>query len=325
MPKQIIAVDLGGTQIRTARYDRNLKLLQRENTSTRADEGLRPTLARIRDYIHKVMPANRDDVLGIGISSPGPLNPNSGVIIAPPNLRGWRDVPLAEIVRAEFGLPVYIGNDGNAAALAEASSGAAQGCRHVVYITISTGIGGGVICDGRLLLGQEGLGAEVGHIPLMAAPGKVSSLELEAAGPAIARQVKRRIQSGETSLVTELAQGDLCRIEAKTVSQAAAQGDRVASEQIAYAGRMLGLGIVTMLHLFNPQIVVLGGGVAKSGDLLFRPMRQAIDDHVLDEAYTAQLKIEAAALGDDVALAGAAALAATQGGQMDISEFDRLF
>ena len=325
MPKQIIAVDLGGTQIRTARYDHKLKLLQRENTLTLADEGLRPTLARIRDYIHKVMPANKDDVLGIGISSPGPLNPISGVIIAPPNLPGWRGVPLAEIVRAEFGLPVYIGNDANAAALAEASSGAAQGCRHVVYITISTGIGGGVICDGRLLLGREGLGAEVGHIPLMAAPGRVSSLELEAAGPAIARQVKQRIQGGETSLVTELAQGDLCRIEAKTVSQAAAQGDRVASEQIAYAGRMLGLGIVTMLHLFNPQMVVLGGGVAKSGDLLFRPMRQAIDDHVLDEAYTAQLEIEAAALGDDVALVGAAALAATQGGQMDISELDRLF
>lgn len=325
MPKQIIAVDLGGTQIRTARYDRKLKLLQRENTLTLADEGLRPTLARIRDYICKVMPASKDDVLGIGISSPGPLNPISGVIIAPPNLPGWRGVPLAEIVRAEFGLPVYIGNDANAAALAEASSGAAQGCRHVVYITISTGIGGGVICDGRLLLGREGLGAEVGHIPLMAAPGKVSSLELEAAGPAIARQVKQRIRNGETSLVTELAQGDLCRIEAKTVSQAAARGDRVASEQIAYAGRMLGLGIVTMLHLFNPQMVVLGGGVAKSGDLLFRPMRQAIDDHVLDEAYTAQLKIEAAALGDDVALVGAAALAATQGGQMDISELDRLF
>ena len=325
MPKQIIAVDLGGTQIRAARCDRKLKLLQRENTLTLADEGLRPTLARIQDYIHKVMPASKDDVLGIGISSPGPLNPNSGVIIAPPNLRGWRNVPLAEIIQAEFGLPVYIGNDANAAALAEASKGAAQGCRHVVYITISTGIGGGVICDGRLLLGHEGLGAEVGHIPLIAASGKVSSLELEAAGPAIARQVKQRIQKGETSLVTELAQGDLCRIEAKTVSQAAAQGDRVASEQMTYAGRMLGLGIVTMLHLFNPQIVVLGGGVAKSGDLLFRPMRQAINDHALDEAYTAQLTITEAALGDDVALVGAAALAATQGGQMDISELDRLF
>lgn len=325
MPKQIIAVDLGGTQIRTARYDRKLNLLQRENTLTLADEGLRPTLARIQDYIHKVMPASKDDVLAIGISSPGPLNPNSGVIIAPPNLHGWRDVPLAEIVQAEFGLPVYIGNDANVAALAEASSGAAQGCRHVVYITISTGIGGGVICDGRLLLGQEGLGAEVGHIPLMTASGRVSSLELEAAGPAIARQVKQRIQNGETSLVTELAQGDLCRIEAKMVSQAAARGDRVASEQMTYAGRMLGLGIVTMLHLFNPQIIVLGGGVAKSGDLLFQPMRQAINDHALDEAYTARLTITEAALGDDVALVGAAALAATQGGQMDISELDRLF
>ena len=323
MPKQIIAVDLGGTQIRTARFDHKLKLLQRENTLTLADEGLRPTLNRIRAYIHKVMPDSGDDVLGIGISSPGPLNPKSGVIVAPPNLKGWHHVPLAEIIQAEFGLPVFIGNDANAAALAEASKGAAQGHRHVVYITISTGIGGGIICDGRLLLGQEGLGGELGHIPIIAEGGRVSSLEREAAGPAIARRMKQRVQSGEPSLVTQLADGDLCKIDAKAVGQAAARGDGAAAEEIAYAGRMIGLGIVTMLHLFNPEIIVLGGGVTKTGDLLFQPMRQAIRRHALDVSYTARLKIKKAALGDDAALVGAAALAATNGGHLDIGELDR--
>ena len=325
MPKQIIAVDLGGTQIRTARCDHKLNLLQRENTLTLADEGLAPTLHRLKTYIAKVMPDSRDDVLGIGFSAPGPLNPVTGVIVAPPNLKGWHKVPLADIIQAEFDLPVFIGNDANVAALAEASRGAAQGCRHIVYITVSTGIGGGVICDGRLLLGQEGLGAELGHIPLIVEDGKVSSLELEAAGPAIAKRVRQRIQNGEESLARQIVAGDLDKISAKTVGQAAAQGDRLACEQLAYAGRMLGLGIVTALHLFNPQIVVLGGGVSKTGDLLFQPMRRAIRDHVLDDAYTAQLKIESAALGDDAALLGAAALVATEGGQMDISQLDALF
>ncbi len=325
MPKEIIAVDLGGTQIRTARYDHKLKLLQRENTLTLADEGLQPTLNRIKTYIHKVMPANRDAVLGIGFSSPGPLNPATGVIIAPPNLKGWHDVPLGKIVQAEFALPVFIGNDANVAALAEASKGAAQGYRHVVYITISTGIGSGMICDGRLLLGQKGLAAELGHIPVIVEQGKVSTLELEAAGPAIARRAKQHIQAGEKSLITRLVNSDLSKIDAKVVGQAAAQGDRAAIRQLAYAGRIMGLGIVTALHLFNPEIVILGGGVTKTGDLLFQPMHQAIRDHVLDDSYTAGLKIERAALGDDVALVGAAALVATQGGHMDISELDRLF
>ena len=325
MPKQIIAVDLGGTQLRTARYDHQLNLLQRENTLTRTQEGLQPTLERIKAYIHKVLPAERDAVLGIGFSAPGPLNPMSGVIVAPPNLSGWHHVPLGEIIRAEFGLPVFIGNDANVAALAEASKGAAQGCRHVVYITISTGIGAGVICDGRLLLGREGLAAELGHIPLIAEAGRTSTLELEAAGPAIAKKMRQALQGGADSLAAKLVKGDFSQISAKIVGQAAAAGDPLAIEQLARAGRMIGLGIVTALHLFNPQTVVLGGGVTKIGALLFDPMRQAVAEQVLDSAYTAGLKITTAALGDDVALVGAAALVATAGGHIDISELDRLF
>ncbi len=325
MGKQIIAVDLGGTQIRTARYDEKLNILQRENTLTLADEGLEPTLERIKAYIHKVMPENRDDVLGIGFSAPGPLNPKTGVIVAPPNLPGWHNVPLADMIKEEFGVPVYVGNDANVAVLAEASKGAAQGCRHVVFLTISTGIGGGMICDGLLLLGNEGLGAEAGHIPMIVADGQVSSLELEASGPSIARQVRQRITSGEPSIITDLVNGDLSKIDAKVVGQAAEQGDTIAIEQLAYAGRIVGLGIVTMLHLFNPQMVVLGGGVVKTGDYLFESMHKAIREHVIDKSYIENLKIETAQLGDDVALVGAAALVVTEGGNVDISEIDKRF
>ena len=225
MANQIIALDLGGTQIRAARYDLELNLLQRENTLTRAELGVEPTIERMKAYIRKVMGACRADILGIGISAPGPLNPFSGVIVAPPNLPGWLDVPLREIMEAEFDLPVFIGNDANVAALAEASKGAAQGCRHMSYITVSTGIGAGVICDGRLLLGREGLAAEFGHIPIVLEQGKVSSVELEAAGPAIARRVKRALEAGAQSKALEIVDGDLKRVDAKAVGQAAAAGD----------------------------------------------------------------------------------------------------
>lgn len=325
MAKAYIAVDLGGTQIRTGRFERNLNLLQRENTLTRANEGLEPTIERLKAYIDKVMPSDRCEIAGIGISSPGPLNPKTGVIIAPPNLPGWRDVPLADIISAEFGLPVFVGNDANVAALAEASKGAAQGCRHVVYITISTGIGSGVICDGRLLMGRDGLAAELGHIPILVDGESVSSVELEAAGPAIARRARHAIADGRKSIIEDLLDGDLARVDAEVVGEAAAAGDELAIKMLARAGRIIGLAIVAALHLFNPEIVVLGGGVTKTGSLLFDPMRQSIERHVLDQSYLEGLRIESAALGGDAALVGAAALAATDGGNMDISVLDELF
>ena len=325
MANAYVAVDLGGTQIRTGRFDHNLNLLQRENTLTRADEGPGPTIERLKAYIGKVMPSDRREIAGIGISSPGPLNPKTGVIIAPPNLPGWHDVPLADIISAEFGLPVFVGNDANVAALAEASKGAAQGCRHVVYLTISTGIGSGVISDGRLLLGRDGLAVELGHIPIVVADEGVSSVELEAAGPAIARRARHAIASGRQTMIADLIDGDLARIDAEVVGEAAAAGDALAIETLAYAGRIIGLAIVAALHLFNPEIVVLGGGVTKTGALLFDPMRRCIERHVLDKSYTENLRIENAALGGDVALVGAAALAATEGGNMDICVLDELY
>lgn len=325
MGKQIIVVDLGGTQIRTARFDQELNLLQRESTLTLAERGPGPTIDRLKQYIAKVLPPSRGEIAGIGFSSPGPLNPMTGVIVAPPNLPGWHDVPLAEIISAEFGVPVLIGNDANVAALAEASKGAAQGFRHVVYITVSTGIGAGIICDGRLLLGREGLAAEFGHIPIIVGEERVSSVELEAAGPAIARRALKAMRAGRRSSLSEAISDGSNSLDAKAVAMAARGGDPLAIETFAHAGRIIGLGIVSILHLFNPEVLVLGGGVTKAGDLLFGSIHDAVHRHVLDRAYVNRLKIATAALGDDVALVGAAALVATDGGNLDISELDRLF
>ncbi len=318
MAKIIIGVDLGGTRIRAARLDDQLKILSREETLTLADEGLEPTLNRIKQQIHRVMQPG-ETVAGIGISAPGPLNPKTGVIVHPPNLPGWLEVPLGDILKEEFGVPVYVGNDANVAILAEVARGAAQGYRHAIYITVSTGIGSGIIVDGRLLLGKEGLAAEAGHMVMIVEP-YVGSLETEAAGPDMAAQAVKRMEAGEPSMMKIMVNGDLSKVSGKTVGDAALKGDALAVSIVERSGKIIGCGIVNLLHLFNPEIIVVGGGVANLGDLLFKPMRKAIEDYSIAEAYWRDLIITTPDLGEDVSIVGAAALVATQGGVEDITK-----
>ncbi len=309
----IIGVDLGGTRIRAARLDTDLNIAERVETLTLADEGLEPTLERIKGQIRQVMDTS-DNVIGIGISAPGPLNPQTGVIVAPPNLPGWHDVPLGRVLTDEFNVPVYVGNDANVAVLAEVSRGAAKGYHHAIYITVSTGIGSGIVVDGRLLLGKVGLGGEAGHM-VMIVEDRVSTLELEAAGPDMAMQAVARINAGEKSSISDLVKGDLSKVQGSTVGVAAIQGDPLALSVIQRGGKLVGLGIVNLLHLFNPEIIVIGGGVTTNlKDILFPPMWDAIKTHSIDDDYWKDLKIVPPELGDDVSVIGAAVLVTTHGG-----------
>jgi glucokinase len=296
-----------------------MEILKREETLTDDERGMEATLGTIKDLIRSVMPEDRKELLGIGICAPGPLNPITGVVVSPPNLKGWHNVPLGDILKTEFNLPVYVGNDANVAGLAEAILGAANGYRHVIYITVSTGIGAGIITDGRMLLGATGLGAEAGHI-VMIVDGRVSTLEKESAGPALARKAAARMEAGEQSLMRELVKGDLSKVSGSTVGEAAKHGDVLALEIVRQGGRILGMGMTSLLHLFNPEILVFGGGVSKLGDLLFDPMREAIRETTIDTAYWRDLKIARAGLGENVGLIGAACLVPTHGGVEDIRD-----
>ncbi|MBC7261157.1 MAG: ROK family protein, partial [Chloroflexi bacterium] len=201
----IVGVDLGGTQIRACLADKEGDILREARQPTRAKEGLQPVLQRIKDTVAEVLrDVNKTDVLAIGVGSPGPLDPRTGVVIAPPNLPGWRDVPLRDILAQEFGLAVYVNNDANVAALAEQRFGAGHGCADLVYLTISTGIGGGIVCGGQLLLGAHGLAGEPGHTTVEPAGprcncGNVGCLEVMAAGPAIARHALELMEQGQSS------------------------------------------------------------------------------------------------------------------------------
>jgi len=312
MGETIVGVDLGGTQMRAGRFDSEFNVLERIAEPTLAHQGRDKVIARLLEVVARVIP-DSSALAGIGVSVPGPINPYEGTVVKPPNLPGWHNVPIRQIIHERFGCPVYLGNDANVAALAEATRGVARGYRYVLYLTISTGIGSGIIDNGHLLVGSRGLGAEAGHM-ILVVDGDVLDLEQVAAGPAIARYAVERLKRGEESRIYDLVHGRLDDVTAKIVGEAAAAGDVLATQVIERAGYLIGLGIVTLLHVLNPQIIVVGGGVANTGELLFAPMRRAVREHVLDPAYYENVPIVQAALGDNVALIGAAALVTTRGG-----------
>ena len=310
METRLVAVDLGGTRIRVALLDARYTLLKRVEEPTRAWEGPAVTIPRIVGLIAQVIADSDLPVQAIGISTPGPIDPETGAIKSPPNLDGWFDVKLGRIVQEHFPeVPTFIENDANVAALAETQVGAARGHRNAVYITVSTGIGCGIVIDGELFLGGRGLAGELGHTILVVGD-RASSLEEEAAGPAIAEYAARRIREGASSAIVGMVEGDLAAISGSVVGRAAQAGDALALEAVRRAGRLVGYGIANMMMLLNPTIFVIGGGVSTLGDLLFEPMRQAAREAVIDPAYFEQAPIVSAALGADVAIIGAAVLAA---------------
>ena len=302
---------LAGTQLRAALYPAGeTKALIQKRTPTRSKD--QSPIDRLLDLLQTVWPAD-GKVRAIGMAAPGPTNPRRGIIYAAPNIKGWENLPLAQIVQDRFKVPTLLGNDANMAALGEWKFGAGRGYQHVLYITISTGIGGGVIEDGRLLLGCQGLAAEIGHVTVLpdgplCGCGQRGHLEALASGTAIARYVAEQLASGVPSLLSEQPNPT-----ARDVSLAAENGDPLAKSALARAGTYLGHAIADYLHLYNPQVIILGGGVSRSGALLIEPLRASLADRVISPEYLHGLVITTAELGDEAGLMGALALAQTAG------------
>lgn len=301
----IIAVDIGGTQIRAAAFRRgNLDPMDMQRIPTRGEE---PAFERMCTLIQSVWPEH-EPVETIVVALPGPLNPATGVIFSAPNIPGWDDFPIGPELEKRFGVRVKIGNDANLAALGEWRFGAGQGHKHMLYITISTGIGGGVINDNHLLLGASGLATEIGHITVLpdgplCGCGQHGHLESVASGPAIARYVTEQMQAGAASILKEKSV-----ITARDVSEAAQQGDELAIRALSRAGSFIGQALASFLHLFNPSAVIFGGGVSFSGKFLLDPVREALHKHVMNTTYLKDLTIAHASLGDNAGLMGALAL-----------------
>jgi glucokinase len=293
MPRQqhtryIVGVDVGGTNIVVGAMpvDGSREYAVRSRP-THAHLGQDRVADRIAEMINEVIQltsqesgAARGDFVGVGIGSPGPLNRESGVVIVTPNL-GWRDFPLRDAVSDRVGLPATLDNDANCATLGEWWCGAARGGRHVVGLTIGTGIGGGLILNGELYHGASDAAGEVGHTSIDGTGrrckcGNYGCLEAYASGPAIAERATEALAGDEASLLRTLVDGDLSRITARTVYEAATRGDPLAREVVRETARFLGTGVANLVNIFNPDVVVLAGGVTDAGDALFEPLRAEV-------------------------------------------------
>lgn len=304
-----IAVDIGGTQIRAACYlDGQLEPLKIERRATQR-EGVSPE-ENLCLAIRSVWP-DLGDVIAIGVASPGPLEQSQGLIITTPNIPQWRWFPIVDFLVSEFKVPVALDNDANLAALGEWKFGAGRGHHHLVYLTVSTGIGGGIITEDRVLRGSRGLAGELGHITILpdgpvCGCGQRGHLEALASGTAISRIAYEAMLKGENTILPGGSPPT-----AKQIAQAAIAGDKLSTRVIAQAGTYLGIALADFLHIFNPSIIIIGGGVSRSGDAFFKPLHKALRERALSQEYLTGLSIVTAALGDDPGLLGALALVQT--------------
>jgi glucokinase len=304
--RKYIAVDIGGTQIRAAVYPENsTEALIQKKITTQGDE-MSP-LDRLIGLLKEIWPAE-ESVISIALAAPGYLEPELGVVVSAPNIPGWKNLPICKILRDEFKVPVYLGNDANLAALGEWKFGVGKGHSDLLYLTVSTGIGGGIILNNKLVTGAGGMAGELGHVTAVpdgpiCGCGKRGHIEAVASGIAIARYVKEKLDAGIPSVFKP---GD--SPSSKEIAQAANQGDPLSKEAFELAGFFLGRTIADWLHILNPSILILGGGVSRSGDLILKPLVASLEKHIVSPEYISNLLIVPPALGDDAGLLGALAL-----------------
>jgi glucokinase len=315
----VIGIDLGGTKISTALVDNNGRIIAHDYRKTHATEGPQAVIRRMLDSARGVMAqagVKQSQVAAVGIGAPGPLDIAAGVAVAPPNLHGWDHVPVRRLIEDGLGVTAFLEKDANAAALGEHRFGAGRGTKHMIYVTVSTGIGGGLILDGKLYHGSGGMAGEVGHTTIvpygpLCGCGNRGCLEALASGTAIARQARERVVRGVPTLIADLAGGDPERITAILVADAASQGDVEAREILAKAMDYLGIGMANLVNLFNPQLIVIGGGLANIGERLLEPVQRAIARCAFPTPAQ-MVRVVPAELGDNVGVLGAAAVALAQ-------------
>ena len=359
----VVGVDLGGTQIRTAVL-RGPTLLSRVGLLTGANPLPDRLLPRIYTAIQEALDkagTTLEQVAGIGIAAPGPLDYRTGVIFTPPNLAGWDRVPLRDLFTEQFHIPVFVENDAHTAGLGEYMFGAGRGAKNMVYLTISTGIGGGVIMDGKILEGANGSAGELGHMTIdwhgeRCNCGNIGCLESIASGTNIARKANEAIHAGagiemltfartmfehsstvpdpsalptpghdantvelrsstfagrdelnEDSQTGSVQEKEHLHVNARTVALAADAGVPLARAIIQNAAEAIGVGLVNIIHCFNPEIIILGGGVTQMGPMLMEPALRVVQERAM-KFPRASVRVVQAQLGYNVGLIGAGAL-----------------
>lgn len=311
-----IGIDVGGTNVKIALVDKSGKIIYSNSVPTYAKMGYEYTVNNIKQAIKDLMKETNTtakDIDGIGFDFPGQVDYKTGVVKLAPNIPGWVNVPIAQMIEEEFHIPTRIDNDVRCAALGEMKFGAGQGCENFVCITVGTGIGSGLIVNGQLVRGASNAAGEIGHIKLQMKDGLICGcgdtgcLEAYASGPSIVAMAQDYIKGGKSTKFREMAAAEGGEITPYMVAKAAEAGDPVAKRIFAIVGEYIGIGLTSVINLLNPEKVIIGGGVAEAGDLLLDPIRKTIKERAMVVAGSA-VEIVPAQLGNSAGVIGASML-----------------
>jgi glucokinase len=293
----VLGIDIGGTNLVVGSVAEDGSVLHAKRSEpTRAEAGSTDVVDRLVAMAERAIAETRRaapgaEIVGVGVGAPGPLDTKSGIVLLTPNL-GWVNLPLRQIIHDRLGLPASLDNDANCAVLGEWWVGAARGTKNAIGLTIGTGIGGGIILDGRLYHGASDVAGEIGHTTIdtegrRCKCGNYGCLEAYASGPNIALRAREALEAGAESALPSHCGGDLSRITAQTVYDAAYAGDELALEVVNDTARFLAVGVANLLNVFNPEVVVVCGGVTLAGDHLFVPLRREVARRAFKPAVAA--------------------------------------
>lgn len=311
-----IGIDVGGTNVKIALVDDNGKIIYSNSVPTYAKMGYEYTVNNIKQAIKDLMKETNttpSDIEGIGFDFPGQVDCKTGVVKLAPNIPGWVNVPIAQMIEDEFHIPTRIDNDVRCAALGELKFGAGRGCENFICITVGTGIGSGIVINGKVVRGATNAAGELGHIKLQMNGGPICGcgdtgcLEAFASGPAIVAMAQEYIKGGKSTKFREMAAVEGGEITPYMVAKAAEEGDPVAKRIFEIVGEYIGIGLTSVINFLNPERVIIGGGVAESGELLLGPIRKTIKERAMVVAGNA-VEIVPAQLGNSAGVIGASML-----------------
>jgi len=312
----VLGVDIGGTKVAVGLVDHDGKILAQGRAPMTASGTAEAGFEAVTTAIDRMMSTTHGSVQSIGICAPGPLDPKTGVVLNPPNLPCWRNFPLAARVTAEYGVPVKVDNDANAAALAETRWGAARGFRYVFYATIGTGIGTGIVFDGAIYHGKTGAAGEGGHVSIdyrgpVCKCGKRGCIEILASGTAIGVRARARLSASPSrrTAIVDLVQGDISDVTSEHVARAYAEGDALAREILVETVDVLIPWLGNIVDLLDPDILVVGGGVAAMLQPFFDDIKRGLPNWCVNPRAS-EIPLVMAYYGADAGIAGGAALCA---------------
>ncbi len=314
MGNYVIGIDLGGTNLKAGIVDTDGKILHRLSIKTNShanSQAISDQIFSLIDEIIQSSPVKESDVIGVGLGSPGLVDKKGETILFSPNLPRWRNIPIKRIVAERFSKPCVLENDANAAAWGEKWVGVGKGASSLVMLTLGTGIGGGIIIDNKLWRGANNVAAEIGHMVIQVdGPqcncGNRGCVEVYASATGMVRRFREALKSGALSSVKISDE-----ITAKMINDAALQGDRTSLAIMEETGRYLGIALINIMHVLNPEMIVLAGGMIDSGELLMNPIRQVVRQGAFEASYK-DTNIVFSKLGNDAGIIGAAGCLLTE-------------